>query len=65
MAKRVNYIVSAPKGWLNVREHPSLDAKIITTLEDGAKVKIDPNTDAPEGWKTVDGGGYVMAKYLR
>lgn len=64
MAKRVNYIVAAPKGRLNVRESPSLDARILSTLETGAKVKIDPKADAPEGWKAVDGGGYVMEEFL-
>ena len=64
MAKRVNYIVSAPKGRLNVRENPSLDARILSTLETGAKVRIDPNADVPEGWKAVESGGFVMEEYL-
>ena len=64
MAKRVNYTVSAPKGLLNVRENPSLDARILSTLETGAKVKIDPNADVPEGWKAVADGGFVMGEYL-
>lgn len=64
MAKRANYIVNAPLGRLNVRESPSLDARIISTLETGAKVKINPNAEVPEGWKAVVGGGFVMAEYL-
>lgn len=64
MAKRVNYIVNAPLGRLNVRESPSLAAKIISTLETGAKVRVDPNADVPEGWKAVETGGYVMEEYL-
>ena len=64
MAKRVNYIVRAPKGRLNVRENPSTDARILSTLETGAKVRIDPNTKAPEGWKAVEGGGFVMLEFL-
>ena len=64
MAKRVNYIVAAPLGLLNVRESPSLDARILSTLETGAKVKIDPSAETPEGWKAVDGGGFVMADFL-
>lgn len=64
MAKRANYIVNAPLGRLNVRENPSLDAKILSTLETGAKVKINPSAKTPEGWKAVDGGGFVMVDYL-
>lgn len=64
MAKRVNYTVSAPKGLLNVRENPSLDARILSTLESGAKVRINPNAETPEGWKAVENGGFVMGEYL-
>ena len=64
MAKRVNYIVNAPLGRLNVRESPSLTARILSTLDTGAKVKIDPSAKTPEGWKAVDGGGFVMMDYL-
>ena len=65
MANRVNYIVNAPLGRLNVREKPSTGAKILSTLETGAKVRIDPKADAPEGWKAVESGGYVMAEFLK
>lgn len=64
MAKRANYIVNAPLGRLNVRESPSLDARILSTLETGAKVKVNPNAETPDGWKAVDGGGFVMTEYL-
>ena len=64
MAKRVNYIVRAPLGRLNVRENPSTNARILSTLETGAKVKINPNAEVPEGWKAVDGGGFVMDDFL-
>lgn len=64
MAKRANYIVNAPLGRLNVRESPSLDAQILSTLETGAKVKINPSADTPEGWKAVADGGFVMVEYL-
>ncbi len=65
MANRVNYIVDAPLGRLNVREKPSIDAMILSTLETGTKVRIDPKADVPEGWKAVEGGGYVMAEFLK
>ena len=64
MAKRVNYIVNAPLGRLNVREEPSVHAKILSTLETGAKVRIDPNADVPEGWKAVENGGFVMSDFI-
>lgn len=64
MAKRVNYIVNAPLGRLNVREQPSLDARIITALETGAKVKTNPKADAPDGWKALETGGFVMEEFL-
>ena len=65
MAKRVNYIVVAPTGRLNVRERPSLDARILYQLPYGAKVKIDGKTEAAEGWKAIEGGGFVMKCYLK
>ncbi len=65
MAKKVNYIVDAPKGRLNVREDPSLRARILSKLNTGDKVRIDPNAETPEGWKAVEGGGYVMEQYLK
>ena len=64
MAKRANYIVNAPLGRLNVRERPSLDARILSTIETGARVKINPSAEVPDGWKAVDGGGFVMVDYL-
>lgn len=64
MAKRANYIVNAPLGRLNVRESPSLNARILSTLETGAKVKINPNAETPVEWKALADGGYVMAEFL-
>jgi len=64
MAKRVNYIVAAPKGRLNVRESPSIHARILSTLITGAKVRINPKADAPEGWKALETGGFVMEEFL-
>ena len=65
MAKRVNYIVDAPLGQLNVRENPNLEAKILSQLPHGDKVKIDPKAETPDGWFAVESGGYVMSKYLK
>lgn len=64
MAKRANYIVNAPLGRLNVRESPILDARILSTLETGTKVRIDPKANVPDGWKALENGGYVMAEFL-
>ena len=65
MANRVNYIVNAPLGRLNVREKPSTGAKILSTLETGAKVKIDPNVECPQGWKALKDGGFVADEFLK
>lgn len=64
MAKRVNYTVTAPLGRLNVREKPSMNARVLSTIETGAKVRINPNADTPDGWKAVENGGFVMADFL-
>lgn len=64
MAKRVNYTVTAPLGRLNVREKPSINARILSALETGAKVRINPNADAPDGWKAIESGGFVMDEFL-
>ena len=64
MALRKIYVVNAPLGRLNVRESPSLCARVVSTLETGAKVRIDPKAETPEGWKAVEGGGFVMAEFL-
>lgn len=64
MAKRVNYIVRAPLGRLNVRESPSLESRILTAIETGSKVRVDPKADTPDGWKAVESGGYVMTDFL-
>ena len=65
MAKRRNYTVAAPAGNLNLREGPSVSAKVIALLPTGSKVRIDPNADTPDGWKAVEGGGYVMSEFLK
>ena len=64
MAARKIYVVNAPLGRLYVREEPNRNARIITTVETGANVRIDPKAKAPYGWKAVEGGGYVMAEFL-
>ena len=65
MAARRSYTVAAPAGSLNLREKPSLAANVISQIPTGSKVKIDPKADTPDGWKAVDGGGYVMSEYLK
>ena len=65
MATRKTYTVNAPLGRLNVREKPSIDARILFRISSGEKVKIDAKTDAPEGWLAIEAGGFVMAQYLK
>lgn len=63
MAKRRTFTVASPPG-LNIRENPSLNARILSVLKDGEKVKIDPDASTKE-WALLDGGGYVMKAYLK
>ena len=64
MAARKIYTVNAPFGRLNVRESPSLNAQILSTIETGTSVRIDPKANTPEGWKAIESGGFVMAEFL-
>lgn len=65
MAKRRNYTVDAPAGHLNLREEPSLTAKIMALLPTGSKIKIDPTAETPDEWRALESGGYVMARFLK
>lgn len=64
MAARKNYTVNSKPG-LNLRESPSRSARVIRVLKDGEKVTADNAVEAPNGWKAVKGGGYVMTEYLK
>lgn len=58
-------VVDAPSG-LNVREAPSMDAKVIGALANGEKVKV--TKDAGGGWFEVDYDGktgYCYGDYLK
>lgn len=59
-----SYTVNSPSGVLNVRQNPTVSAKILARLHNGEKVKIDTSAEVPEGWKAVIGGGYVLSMYL-
>lgn len=65
MATRKTYTVNAPLGRLNVREKPSIEAKILFRIASGEKVKIDTKTEAPAEWVALEAGGFVMAQYLK
>lgn len=64
MAARKNYTVNSKTG-LNLRESPSRSARVIRVLKDGEKVTADNAVEAPDGWKAVKGGGYVMTEFLK
>lgn len=49
---------------LNLREAPAFDAPVLRVLREGEEIKIDISKNAPSGWFAVDGGGYVMARYV-
>ena len=58
------FTVDSPPG-LNVRRFPLKDAQILRVLRDGEKVAVENGADTPDGWKALQGGGYVVEKYLR
>ena len=64
MAARKHYAVNSKPG-LNVRQYPSKNAPIQRVLSDGEKVVVDNKTTAPDGWKALEGGGFVMDQYLK
>lgn len=46
---------------LNVRPKPEYGGKPISTLPNGAEVKVRP---AGDGWYEIENGGYVKAEFL-
>lgn len=64
MAARKNFTVNSKPG-LNVRESPSLQARVLRVLYDGEKVVVNNSAAVPEGWKALQTGGFVMSKYLK
>lgn len=50
--------------WLNVREEPSKDSKVIAKLNPGDTVTVEPKADAPLGWFALKDGGYVMGEFI-
>jgi uncharacterized protein YgiM (DUF1202 family) len=62
----VEYAVNAEHG-LNLRERPSLDAKIIAVLPRGSGVVLDASQEAVLGWLPVRTGrlyGWVQERHL-
>lgn len=49
---------------LNLREAPAYDAPVMRVLRDGEEIRIDVGKSAPSGWLPVEGGGYVMKRYV-
>lgn len=52
-------------GGVCIREEASKGSKVLAVLPFGAKVAVDPKTEAPAGWIAVAGGGYTMIQYLK
>ena len=50
-----------PLGKLNVRSEPKANAPILRLLDDGEVIGVIKESDM---WLGVEGGGYVMAKYI-
>ena len=57
--------VVSPENGLNLREEPSLNAKILKILDWNTRVEVDSNVDAPDGWIAIKGGGFVMKQFLK
>lgn len=49
---------------LNLREAPAYDAPVLRVLRDGESITINNEETVLPGWLAVDGGGYVMARYV-
>lgn len=64
MAERKTFTVNTNGRGLNVRKAPSKDAPIVGILRDGEKVAVNSKAEAPDGWKAINGEGYVMTEYL-
>ncbi len=60
----VTAIVHSAPG-LNLRKSPALNAPVLRILQDGEQITLDSSLEAPNGWKAVAGGGFVMAQYIQ
>lgn len=60
---RETLTVAWPHG-LNLRAAPSTTAQVLRVMPAGARVEIDADANAPDGWAAVVGGGWCMTKYL-
>ena len=49
---------------LNLREAPAYDASVLRVLRDGDEITVNIDESTPPGWMHLDGGGYVMARYV-
>lgn len=47
---------------LNVRKSASADAPVVTIIEKGTEVEINPNKSV-DGWYAID-NGFVMSKFI-
>lgn len=64
MARPKKTYTVAYKHGLNLRADPSKESEVIRVLKLGEKIERDKETEAPDGWMAVSGGGYVMTEYL-
>lgn len=64
MAVKKWYIVTSETG-LNLREEPSLEAKILKVFDWNDKIEADSSVEAPEGWIAIKDGGFVMKEFLK
>ena len=62
-APRKKYTVRT-NSWLNIREEPTKESKVIGKLFNGDAITIEPKAEVPVGWFMLKDGGYVMAEFV-
>lgn len=50
---------------LNLRKAPAYDAPVLRILRDGEELTVNVDDSTHPGWLYEDGGGYVMARYVK
>jgi len=66
MSAKKWYVVTSKTG-LNLRESPSLEAKILSVLKFDDRIEADNSKleETPEDWLPVKDGGYVMREFVK
>ena len=57
------FVVVTNRDGVNLREAPSIKAKVVALIPNGDRIEEDPDVATVNGWVATR-GGYVMRKYL-